>query len=108
MNSLEQFASRGLKAQVAVNHLLEGPEWDEAGRKEKEEGIKEAMRPRSLNPTPLINRAAVKNFLLEHAFHTRTHRFSRVSAETLRDINEAARSACLAVVRRLPSKGKTI
>jgi hypothetical protein len=65
-------------------------------------------RPRVLNATPFINRAAVRNFLLQHAELTRAHKFPRVSAATLRIINEAVRQACVNQVRQLPSKGKTI
>lgn len=67
-----------------------------------------AMRPRTLNPTSFINRAAVRVFLLERARVERAHRFSRVSSETLRDVNEAVRAKCIAIIHGLPSKGKTI
>lgn len=65
-------------------------------------------RPRSLNETRFLNRAAVREFLLEYAAQTRAHKFTRVSAETLRAVNEAARQCCVSTVKRLPSKGKTI
>lgn len=67
-----------------------------------------ATRPRTLNPTVFINRAAVRDFLLEYAREKRTHKFSRVSEETLVEISEQVRLFCIARVGRLPSKGKTI
>lgn len=63
---------------------------------------------KAINPTPFINRTAVKNFLLEHAAATRAHKYQRVSLETLRDINNAVRAVMISKVRTLPSKGKTI
>ncbi len=73
-----------------------------------EELLGEARATRGINPTPFINRSAVKTFLLEYAEHNRAHKFRRVSLETLRDINESVRQLMIARVRRLPSKGKTI
>lgn len=78
--------------------LTEGNEGNEAP----------ARRFRGLNPTRLLNRAAVREFLLEQARLTRAHEFTRVSEETLIEINEVVRSHCAAIVRRLPSAGKTI
>jgi len=92
MEELERFISNARAAQKAVDQIILS-----AGR-----------RPRSLNETCFLNRAAVKTFLLEQAKQTRTHKFSRVSAETLRNVNELVRQHLFAVVRRLPSKGKTI
>lgn len=67
-----------------------------------------AARPRTLNPTAFINRAAVRDFLLEEAKRTRAHKYNRVSGETLTRINEWVRSSMVAHVRHLPSRGKTI
>ena len=61
-----------------------------------------------MNLTPLINRTAVKALLLETAKANRAHKFTRVSAETLNEINERVRQACVAKVSRIPSCGKTI
>jgi hypothetical protein len=83
--NLEQFASRGLKAQAGVDQVL-----------------------KPINATPFINRAACKSFLLEHAAATRAHKFHRVSSETLREINDAVRAVMTGKIRALPSKGKTI
>jgi hypothetical protein len=63
---------------------------------------------RSLNPTPFLNRAAVRQFLLDFAKANRAHKFERVSAETLLEVNEAVRHILMAKVRQLPSKGRTI
>jgi len=67
-----------------------------------------AARLRGLNPTRFLCRSEVRKFLLQHAERTRSHRFSRVSEETLVEINEAVRQILIARVGRLPSKGKTI
>ena len=91
--TLETFAANGIAAQKAVDQAIA-------------EAV--ASRPRTLNPTAFINRAAVRDFLLDQARSTRTHKFERVSSETLQMVNEAVRQYCIALVRRLPSKGKTI
>lgn len=65
-------------------------------------------RPRTLNPTRFLNRAAVREFLLETAAQTRAHKFSRVSEATLTDINARVMNKCLELVRTAPSKGKTL
>jgi hypothetical protein len=65
-------------------------------------------RAPALNPTMFLNRAAVRAFLLEYAASTRHHKFSRVSAQTLLDVNEAVHQILMAKVRQLPSKGRTI
>jgi len=70
--------------------------------------VPQHKRPRTLNPTVFINRAAVRDFLLEQAKATRAHKFDRVSADTLQELNEFVRSWCIVRVHRLPSKGKTI
>ncbi len=67
-----------------------------------------AKRPRTLNPTRFLNRAAVREFLLETAAQTRHHKFTRVSEATLVEINARVMNKCLEIVRTLPSKGKTI
>lgn len=68
----------------------------------------EAVKLCSSNPTPFLNRAEVKRFLLEFAAHNRAHKFTRVSAETLVKLNEAVRSAAISHIKSLPSAGKTI
>jgi hypothetical protein len=61
-----------------------------------------------INPTPFLNRAKVKSFLLEHAHQTRAQKFTRVSSETLIHLNEIVHQACISHVSRMPSKGKTL
>lgn len=64
---------------------------------------------KTVNPTPFINRKAVKNFLLEHAARTRpANKFKRVSAETLKQMNDVVRVAMQNHVHRHPSVGKTL
>lgn len=65
-------------------------------------------RPRTLNPTRFLNRAAVREFLLETAEQTRAHKFTRVSQATLVDINARVMNKCLEIARTVPSMGKTI
>ena len=91
------YCQRGQAAQAAVDEACETAA-----------SLVEKSRPRALNPTQFINRAAVRDFLLEYARANRAHKFERVSSETLQAINEAVRQQMIAHVRRLPSKGKTI
>lgn len=119
--NLDQFASRGLKAQAAVDKLI-SPETTGASQSPGA-GEPGTARPRSrqtgrsalpvplksVNSMPFINRTAVRNFLLEHAAATRPHnKFQRVSEETLRDIHEAVRQMLIARVHRTPSRGRTM
>lgn len=68
-----------------------------------------AIRPRTLNPTALLNRAAVRDLALESAKQLRPfHTYDRVSAEFLIRANEALRLWVVIQVKGLPSKGKTI
>lgn len=46
--------------------------------------------------------------MLEQAKSSRHHKFTRVSEETLVEINELVRKAMVHIVHTLPSKGKTI
>jgi hypothetical protein len=59
-------------------------------------------------PQRLVNRKAIKAFLLEYAQRNRAHRFSRVGESVLDDIEAAVRQKCRAVVDSQPSVGKTI
>lgn len=64
---------------------------------------------KSINQTRLLNRAAVKELLLDTAKQVRPfHKFTRVSADTLVKLNEVVRAAAVSHVRSLPSAGKTI
>lgn len=65
-------------------------------------------KPRALNPTRFLCRSEVREFMLDFARRYRTHSYTRVSEETLIEVNEAVRQLMIARVRRLPSKGKTI
>ncbi len=58
--------------------------------------------------TPLINREQVRRRLLEHAAATRAQKFTRVSEETLLNLNEALRAAIVYHVAHFPSKGETL
>ena len=63
----------------------------------------------SVNPTPLLNRTAVRDFLLEVAKDQRPfNKFTRVSEDTLIRANAVVRSFCVTHVRGMPSKGQTL
>jgi len=96
MTILRKFVSNGQAAQAAVDAAL-----DEV----KDRNIEKLG---SINPTPLLCRSAVRTFLLDYAKKTHSHKFTRVSEETLIEINQAVRTHCIRCVTRLPSMGKTI
>lgn len=84
--NLETFVAKGQAAQAAVDEKLH-----------------------AINPTPFLCRSAVRELLLELAKRERPfHKFTRVSEETLITANEHLRVYLIGVVKRLPSKGKTI
>jgi len=56
----------------------------------------------------LINRAALKKFLLGYAADNRAHSFSRVSSETLDTLEAKLRVMAVHHVETMPSVGKTI
>ena len=58
--------------------------------------------------TPLINRESVRKFLLDTAMSNRTHKFERVSEDTLLQAHEMLRTWCIHHVNRFPSRGKTL
>lgn len=63
----------------------------------------------SLNPTPHLNRAKVKQTALEIAGITRpANRFSRVGMSFLQRIEQNLLAAIRSEVRTHPSKGKTL
>lgn len=69
----------------------------------------DATKLRAVNVTPLLNRSAVRNFLLEFARSARPfNKFNRVSEETLLSVNNGVRMYCQNHVRRMPSKGRTL
>lgn len=96
-HTLENFVANGQAAQTAVDRLVTSAATSSA-----------ATKPRALNPTRFLCRSEVRNFLLEYARANRHHKFTRVSEETLIDINEAVRRVMIDRVHRLPSKGETI
>lgn len=61
-----------------------------------------------VNPTPFINRAHVRQFLLEQSALMRAHRWTRVSEQTLINLSETVRRAGIAHIKSMPSKGKTL
>jgi hypothetical protein len=63
---------------------------------------------RGPSKTPLINREHVRAFLLDLAKRGRSHKWDRVSEQTLTRINEMVRSFCVHHVAKFPSKGKTL
>ena len=101
MRSLTAFAARGATAQAAADRALDEATPTKGARRE-------VVRSKSTNPTRYINRNECRKYLLHQAETTRSHKFRRVSSETLLAINEAVRRAMADTVRRLPSKGKTI
>ena len=62
----------------------------------------------SLNPTPHLNRAKVKQTALEIASQTRGYKFTRVGMSFLERIEFATRNAICREVSMHPSKGKTL
>jgi hypothetical protein len=59
--------------------------------------------------TCLINKAAVKKYLIERSKQLRPgHPFTRVSAESLVELDSLLRSICDSAIRRQPACGTTI
>ena len=57
----------------------------------------------------LINKAAVKKYLLDRAKVLRPHHpFTRVSAESLESIDLAIRNLCDSQIRQHPAVGQTL
>jgi len=111
---LENFASAGATAQRAADEVI---------KKQIQSKIEAVSEATSTGVTPVqaeagvrekwlkykfINATAVHTFLLEQAASTRSHKFTRVSEETLTAVNEAVRQFCVSHVKRMPSKGKTL
>lgn len=101
LHQFNTFVRNGQAAQAAVDKVISGVAGD------SRELVAPKARPASLNPTRFLNRSEVREFILETA-KTRAHKFTRVSEETLVHINEVVRTACIGVVKRAPSKGKTL
>jgi len=62
---------------------------------------------RTRSPT-VINRAAVRRFILQYAGRTRRHRYTQVAPAVYDELEAQVREACRRLVHRQPSKGKTI
>jgi hypothetical protein len=88
--SLETFVANDQAAQAAVNRLTEPTKF------------------RSINPAPFLCQSAVRKFLLEQAGRTRAHKYTRVSGQTMIELNEVVRQWMVLRVARLPSMGRTI
>ena len=56
----------------------------------------------------LIDKSAVKRFILDFAAQSRAHKFTRVSPAVLADIEAAVRDKCRKIVHIQPSMGKTV
>ena len=56
----------------------------------------------------LINRKAVRAFLLEYAQRNRAHKFTRVAECAFDQVEAAVREQCRRIVQAQPSAGKTI
>jgi len=65
-------------------------------------------RVRSIDPAPFLKQSEVRKFLLEQAGRTRAHKYTRVSGQTIIELNEVVRQWCVLRVARLPSMGRTI
>jgi hypothetical protein len=56
----------------------------------------------------LVSPSKVKRFMLDYAAKNRSHKFTRVSKDTIYRVEAAARSAARHIVDTAPSKGKTL
>jgi hypothetical protein len=56
----------------------------------------------------LLNKQAVRKFLLEYSERSRHHEFTRVSPSVFEDLEVSLRESMRAIVKSQPSKGKTI
>jgi hypothetical protein len=88
--NLETFVANGQAAQASINRLTQ------------------PAKLRSINPAPFLCQSSVWKFLLEEAGRTRAHKYTRVSGQTMSELNEVVRQWCITRVARLPSLGKTI
>jgi len=59
-------------------------------------------------PNPLINRKQVRQFLLDYAARSRTHKYTQVAPSAYDQIEAAVRGKCRDIVRAQPSAGRTI
>jgi hypothetical protein len=97
-NALQKFVENGQAAQAAAEETIR-----------LETGYLPVNKLRSINPTPLLCRSAVRQCLLDAAKqHRPFNKFNRVSEETLIAANEAVRQFLVSHVKRMPSKGRTL
>ncbi len=57
---------------------------------------------------PMINRQAIRRFLLEYAERSRAHKFTRVADGVFDQIEGVLREKCRQIVHAQPSAGRTI
>jgi len=92
LDSLVRFVTAGQSAQQAVDAVID--------HHNKKKGV---------NPTPLLNRQAVRELFLDTARRERPfNKFSRVSEDTLITANAMLRQWIVARVKAAPSKGVTL
>jgi hypothetical protein len=96
--ALHKFVENGQAAQAAAEETIR-----------LETGHLPVNKLRSINPTPLLCRSAVREFLLDVAKQERPfHKFTRVSEETLLAAQGAVRTFLVNHVKHSPSKGRTL
>jgi hypothetical protein len=66
------------------------------------------MEESTKRPSRLINRKAVRQFLVDFADKHRAHKFNRVAPEVYDQLEADLRERCRRIVHSQPSKGKTI
>jgi hypothetical protein len=108
--NLETFVRNGQHAQAAVDRMpfKKFIETGPAGPVPKERCKTKAEFRQSINPAPLLCQSSVRKLLLDQAARTRSHKFTRVSGQTMIELNEMVRQWCVLRVARLPSMGRTI
>jgi len=97
-DDLKTFVANGQAAQAAVDRVVVTFTASKDGR----------SRVRSVDPCPFLHQSEVRKFLLEQAGRTRAHKYTRVSGQTMIELNEHVRQWCITRVARLPSMGRTI
>lgn len=61
-----------------------------------------------MGKSPLLNRQAVRRYLLDYAARSRSHVFTRVAPEAFERLDAGLREQCRRLVHTQPSAGKTI
>lgn len=102
-SDLQKFVQNGMAAQDAANNAIR------ARPTEPEISHEGAKVAKSVNPTTLLCRSAVRSFLLDAARqHRPFNKFSRVSEDTLIAANSMLRQWLISRVKCAPSKGVTL